>query len=58
MEKLLEAYNDAMSLERIIETAEKIKAYAARHPMSLCLITPLERAIYNKAILTITKIPE
>ncbi len=56
MEKLLTAYVQSSSLERIIEAAEKIKAYAARHPMSIALLTPDDIAIYRKAILTVTSI--
>lgn len=58
MEKLLTAYNDAIGLERIIEAAERVKAYAARHPMSISLLTPWEITLYHKAVLTITKLPE
>lgn len=54
MEKLLTAYMQSSSIERIIEAAERVKAYAARHPMSVRLLTPDDIAIYRKAILTVT----
>ena len=56
METLLINYMQSSSLERIIEAAERVKAYAAKHPMSVCLLTPDEVAIYRKAILTVTSI--
>lgn len=54
MEKLLLNYMQSSSIERIIGAAERVKAYAARHPMSVCLLTPDDIAIYRKAILTVT----
>lgn len=58
MEKLLAAYTDSMSLERIIEAAERVKVYAAKHPMSVSLLTPDEVSIYRRAILTVTGLEE
>lgn len=56
MEKLLKAYAGADTLETIIMAADKVKAYAARHPMALCILSAEEHATYRKALLTITKI--
>lgn len=53
MEKLLVAYMQSSSIERIIGAAERVKAYAALHPMSVSLLTPDDIAIYRKAILTV-----
>lgn len=53
MEKLLNKYSEAESLDAIIQSAERVKAHAAKHPMSLCTLSQEQHAIYNKAILTI-----